>query len=321
MGRINSIEKITSNLVDNIQQASLKAVQGQIEDAVRFFVGTVVNIDTLNNRAKVRYMRTEDSSYADIECAIKTDEIIELNDIVIVLYIRNLSNSFVFGKMTSSYYSKLGNYTSQEALDNILKNYYVTLKTNQTITGAKTFSNVTTKVNQELSFTDKDNPHVEMTSKDSGNVDRTYYVQSYQGKAGIGPDWGNSTVWDESGNVTFPSTPTVNGKNIAVFEECSYASDDGTNFTHWIRFTNGIQILWGHFDISKFSTGERTVNFNKAFSDIPSVSFNPVTTRAGSSHNREIFPMEVTSSSVKIYWNTNISISGYDLIAFGHWSG
>ena len=332
MGRINSIETISNNLMNSIQDLSLKAVQGEVESVVRFFVGTVVNLDELNGRAKVRYMNISaegESGYTDIECAIKTDEIIEINDVVIAFYIRNLSNSFIFGKMTSTYYSN-------KVFSDAIKNEFVSLSKNETIRGIKTFDGATilngeatfnsekTNFNKIIDFANEANPYVLFKSKvdptSASETAQSYYVQGYQNKVGIGPGWAKSTIWDDNGIANFRLTPNVRNKSVAVIEESAYASDDGVNFTHWIRFTNGIQILWGHFSISKYSTGERVVNFNKAFSDIPSVSFNPVSTRTGSSYNREIFPMEVTSSSVKIYWNTGISISGYDLIAFGHWS-
>ena len=143
MKRINSIEKISSDLLTNMQDVAIKAVQGEIESTVKFLVGTVVNLDSLSNRAKIRYMKTETdgtSGYTDIDAAIKTDEIININDVVIVFYIRNLANCFVFAKMTSSYYSKF------------LRNNYITVSDIQTITGQKTFTGAL-KITGDTQFT------------------------------------------------------------------------------------------------------------------------------------------------------------------------
>lgn len=132
------IDKISTSLINNIQDTTFKAVQGELENKVQFFIGTVVNVDENVGRAKVRYLSVDSSTiysgdgetgYTDIEAAIKTSEKILINDIVIVFYFRNLTNSFIFGKMTNNY----------EVRD-MFQNDFVSKTGNETIFGNKTFN-------------------------------------------------------------------------------------------------------------------------------------------------------------------------------------
>lgn len=92
---------------------------------------------------------------------------------------------------------------------------YVDKTSTQTISGEKTFSASTTKVNQILRFSNTSNPYI---SIQSGSY--TYYIQGYDSKLGAGPGWSSSTTIDNTGQVTFPSgkTPKVGTTSLALVD-------------------------------------------------------------------------------------------------------
>lgn len=126
-------EKLANDLISNIQAAAIKTAQNQTSSTVNYFIGTVANIDETNNRALVKYMVTQQdgsSGYSNIEAAVKTEEIIKVGDTVIVFYLGNLTDSFIFGKMTSTYYSKV-----EESSDEGVENLQSKLEKGQVVVG------------------------------------------------------------------------------------------------------------------------------------------------------------------------------------------
>ena len=86
-----------------------KILEEKLQNYVKFLVAQVVNIDTYNGRARVKYLEIDkhgntNSNFLDV--AVKTEELIKKDDTVLVLYVKNLSNAFISGKMTSTYYSR-----------------------------------------------------------------------------------------------------------------------------------------------------------------------------------------------------------------------
>lgn len=126
-------EKLANDLISNIQAAAIKTAQNQNSSTVNYFIGTVANIDKTNNRALVKYMVTQQdgsTDYSNIEAAVKTEEIIKVGDTVIVFYLGNLTDSFIFGKMTSTYSSK-----TEESSSNSVENLQSKLEKGQVIVG------------------------------------------------------------------------------------------------------------------------------------------------------------------------------------------
>lgn len=107
---LKQTEKLANDLISNIQSAAIKTAMNQNSSFVNYFIGTVSNIDETNGRALVRYMTTQQdgtTGYSNIEVAVKTEESIAVGDLVIVFYLGNLTDSFLFGKMTSTYNSRI----------------------------------------------------------------------------------------------------------------------------------------------------------------------------------------------------------------------
>lgn len=143
---LKQTEKLANDLISNIQNAAIKTALNQNSSYVNYFIGTVANIDETNGRALVRYMTTQQdgtTGYSNIEAAVKTEENILVGDLVVVFYFNNLTDSFIFGKMTSTYSSRIadGGDSLQarlekgqivvgralaDSLGNIIKDYYQT---------------------------------------------------------------------------------------------------------------------------------------------------------------------------------------------------
>lgn len=107
---LKQTDKLANDLISNIQSAAIKTAMNQNSSFVNYFIGTVSNIDETNGRALVRYMTTQQdgtTGYSNIEVAVKTEESIAVGDLVIVFYLGNLTDSFLFGKMTSTYNSRI----------------------------------------------------------------------------------------------------------------------------------------------------------------------------------------------------------------------
>lgn len=129
-------EKIASGLLSVIEEYSHKVISEQLRGYVQFFIGTVINLDEKNGHAKVRYISENSSNgYTDIQVTIKTQEKIKINDAVIVIYVNNLTNSFIIAKLSSNYQTivQKGGGNSTEA--SLLINKCL-LKTGGTMNGA-----------------------------------------------------------------------------------------------------------------------------------------------------------------------------------------
>ena len=160
---LKQTEKLANDLISNIQSAAIKTAMNQNSSFVNYFIGTVANMDETNGRALVRYMVTQQdgtTGYSNIEAAVKTEEDIAVGDLVIVFYFGNLTDSFIFGKMTSTYSSRVtdggdslqsrlekGQITVGRALadslGNVIKDYYQPKLTFDTVPTASSNNPVT----------------------------------------------------------------------------------------------------------------------------------------------------------------------------------
>ena len=156
-------------------------------------------------------------------------------------------------------------------------NNYVDLSSEQTISGAKTFSNIITS-NKELQFKDTTFDWSDTSLNtwcDAGHVswfDRTGARRMHE-LAGV-----DNGIWNKSCYINENLYFSVNSNREMRFEGNSFkfnnknidAIEEEGDF--YIRYSNGFQICWGHF--LGITNTPKTISYAKPFSDSASISVN-----------------------------------------------
>lgn len=156
-------------------------------------------------------------------------------------------------------------------------NNYVDLSSEQTISGAKTFSNTIT-TNKELRYKDLNYDWSDASLNtwcDAGHVTWIDKTNSRRMHELVGA---NNGVWKKACYINENQYFSVNSnRNIAFFGETLKFNDKNINVIedegdYYIRFCDGFQICWGSF--LGITTTSKTISYAKAFSTSASISVN-----------------------------------------------
>lgn len=105
------------------------------------------------------------------------------------------------------------------------------------------------------------------------------------------------------------------GKNVEAVDSSSFSADTG-----YIRYTSGLQLCWGKFDVSgKTGTVDVTVTYPKAFSVAPSIVFSGHWASGGNPEYAYTINNSPTSPTLRIV-NCSSNDHSWRYIAVGTWS-
>lgn len=99
------------NFINTIKNIINEMLVQKLDNNVNFTIGTVVTLDSSKGVANVKVrttdnLITEGEDFTNIDCAIKTEENISIGDTVVIFYVKNIANAFIFCKYTSDYDSR-----------------------------------------------------------------------------------------------------------------------------------------------------------------------------------------------------------------------